>query len=63
MLYCCYKCHKWGDCVRKWILAQKNLPQTCCGECSEFSNCLNANRLDRWRIIHGDDFVEVKSKE
>jgi len=43
--------------VRKWILAQKNLPQTCCVECNEFKMCLHANRLDRWRIIHGDDFV------
>lgn len=57
MLQCCYKCHKWNDCVRKWILAQKNLPQTCCVECYEFKNCLHINRLTRWRIIHGDNFV------
>lgn len=66
MLYCCDKCPRYYDCVRKWILAQKNLPQTCCAECHEFSKCLEINRLNRWKIIHGDDFVdtsEVESRE
>jgi len=43
--------------VRKWILAQKNLPLTCCEECENFSGCLRVNRINRWKIIHGDNFV------
>ncbi|MFH1563051.1 MAG: hypothetical protein ABIF11_06510 [Nitrospirota bacterium] len=58
MLYCCDKCYKGNDCIRKWILGQKNLPQTCCVECVEFSNCLNTNRLNRWKIVHGENFVK-----
>ncbi|MDI6736296.1 MAG: hypothetical protein QME42_08945 [bacterium] len=58
MLYCCEKCHKGNNCLRKWILGQKNLPQTCCVECQEFSNCLDANRRNRWEIVHGKDFVK-----
>lgn len=63
MLRCCEKCHKWNNCVRKWILAQKNLEETCCAECAEFSKCLEANRLDRWKIIHGDNFVNFWGEE
>ncbi len=61
MLSCCNKCHKGNDCVRKWILGQKNLPQTCCVECQEFSNCLNANRRNRWEIIHGENFINSEN--
>lgn len=57
MLVCCYKCQRYNDCVRKWILAQKNIKESCCAECNEFSHCLAINQINRWKIIHGDNFV------
>lgn len=63
MLYCCQECDKWNDCARKWILAQKNLPQTCCVECKEFLKCLRINRIQRWRIIHGNNYVNPGGEE
>jgi hypothetical protein len=43
--------------MRKWILAQKNIKESCCVECADFSSCLEINRINRWKIIHGENFI------
>ena len=37
------------------MLGERGLKQTCCFECPYFSDCLNDNMRERWKIIHRAD--------
>ncbi len=59
-MICCQQCKKHSACIKKWILGERGLPQTCCFECSAFFECLDGNMKKRWEIIHrADDWNAV----
>ncbi|OIP39009.1 hypothetical protein AUJ95_06105 [Candidatus Desantisbacteria bacterium CG2_30_40_21] len=54
-MLCCERCEKHMDCVKKWMLGEKGMPQTCCFECHNFSECFGENMKKRWEILHGEE--------
>ncbi len=52
-MLCCERCEKHMACVKKWMLGERGLSQTCCFECPDFSECFGDNMKKRWKIIHG----------
>ncbi|MBI4778639.1 hypothetical protein HY792_06960 [Candidatus Desantisbacteria bacterium] len=51
-MLCCERCIKYNNCVKKWMLGERELSQTCCFECSDFPGCFEDNMKKRWETIH-----------
>ncbi|MFH1097348.1 MAG: hypothetical protein V1749_07600 [Candidatus Desantisbacteria bacterium] len=62
-MLCCERCEKHTACVKKWMLGEKGMLQTCCFECPYFSECFEGNMKKRWEIIHKVEDADVASKD
>ena len=37
--YCCDRCQHCHNCETKWFRGEKNIPQFCCPNCNNYSDC------------------------
>jgi hypothetical protein len=59
-MVCCEKCIRYNNCIKKWVLGEKDITQACCFECKQFSECLKINMKQRWIVVHGEEFFSAQ---